>query len=30
MTSLRERFASLDAPQKLIAVAAIGLLAIFI
>ncbi|MEZ5681367.1 MAG: HlyD family type I secretion periplasmic adaptor subunit [Erythrobacter sp.] len=30
MTSLRERFASLDAPQKLIAVAAIGLLAIFV
>lgn len=30
MTSLRERFASLDAPQKLIAVAAIGLIAIFI
>ena len=30
MTSLRERFASLDAPQKLIAVAAIGLLAIII
>ncbi|QPC98460.1 HlyD family type I secretion periplasmic adaptor subunit [Qipengyuania soli] len=30
MNSLRERFASLDAPQKLIAVAAIGILALFI
>lgn len=30
MNSLRERFASLDAPQKLIAVAAIGILVLFI